>query len=131
MWGLLAFFSELVPRISNYLIAIPPLLVAFAVDPMMALWVLIFYTAQAEITGNFITPLIRSRQMNLHPVSQLFMVLALGSAFGVLGALLATPLAGFAKAYYEEFYLARQPDIQHEDESLTRMLDQTLAEDAA
>ena len=33
----------------------------------------------------------------------------MGSAFGLTGALLATPLAAIIKAYYEEFYLRQFP----------------------
>lgn len=126
VWGALAFFSELVPRFGPYIMAIPPLILALTVSPMTALWVFVFYVAQNEITSDFITPLIRAKQMNLHPVSQLFMVLALGSAFGILGALLATPLTGFVKAYYEEFYLARQRKVKDEDERVARILDQQV-----
>jgi predicted PurR-regulated permease PerM len=43
--------------------------------------------------------------MNIHPVSILFLLLAMGAAFGFTGVLLATPLAAIIKAYYEEFYL--------------------------
>ena len=44
--------------------------------------------------------------MNLHPVSTLFVMLAMASAFGLTGALIATPLTAFIKAYYETFILA-------------------------
>jgi hypothetical protein len=39
----------------------------------------------------------------------LFVTLAMVAAFGVIGAIIASPVAGFVKAYYEEFYLARIP----------------------
>jgi predicted PurR-regulated permease PerM len=45
--------------------------------------------------------------MNIHPVSILFIVLAMASAFGFLGALLATPMTAIIKAYYEEFFISR------------------------
>jgi len=32
-------------------------------------------------------------------------MLALASAFGLIGALIATPLTAFVKAYYETFYV--------------------------
>jgi putative permease len=110
VWAALAFFAELVPKLGLYLMAIPPILVALSIDPFKALWVAIFYIALNESMGDFVMPRIRSTTMSLHPVSTLFVMLAMASAFGVLGALIATPLAGFIKAYYDEFYLSRYPE---------------------
>jgi hypothetical protein len=49
-----------------------------------------------------------SRNLNLHPVSILFFVLALGSLLGVAGALLAVPTAIIVKILWEEFYLRKR-----------------------
>lgn len=86
--------------------AIPPTLIALSIDPKTALWVAVFYVALNEIMGNFVVPKVRASTMNLHPISSLIVMLAMGSAFGIAGALIATPLAAFIKAYYETFYLA-------------------------
>ncbi len=133
VWAAVTFFAELVPRLGPYLMAIPPAIVAFAVDPMDALWVVAWYTVMNELAGDFLAPLVRSKAMELHPVSQLFAVLAMGSAFGFLGALLATPVSGIGKAFYEEFYLARQPkDEVQQDERVDNLLDQDVpGEDGA
>lgn len=104
VWGALAFFSELIPKIGFYIMAIPPALVALSVSPLTALWVVIFFLVLNEIIGDFIMPKLRASTMNIHPVSTIFMLLAMGSAFGLIGALLATPMAAIIKAYYEEFY---------------------------
>ena len=122
IWGSLTFFAEMVPKLGPYLMTIPPSLVAFAVDPMDGLWVLLFYMALNELTSDFIAPMARSSQMDLHPVSLIFSVLALASVFGFLGALISTPLTGFIKAIYEEFYLARHPRDEEADERVSDML---------
>jgi len=54
--------------------------------------------------------------MNLHPVSTLFVMLAMASAFGLIGALIATPLTAFIKAYYEEFFLSNTSDKSIKEE---------------
>ena len=116
VWAALAFFAELVPKVGIYLMAIPPVLVALAVDPMTALWVALFYTAMSELMGDFVTPRVRGKAMDLHPVSVLFVMLAMAAAFGVLGALIATPITAFIKAYFEEFYPpARRPTAEGDD----------------
>ena len=122
VWGALTLFAELVPQVSAYLMMVPPVLVALAVDPMLAVWVALFYLVMMKIMGNVVTPLVRSSTMNLHPVSLLFSVLAMGAVFGILGALIATPAAGIFKAFYDEFFASTRPDDPQADERTTRML---------
>lgn len=105
IWAALALFTEIIPRLGMYIMAIPPILIALSVDPITALWVLIFYLVLNEITGNILMPHIRASTMDLHPVSTLFVMIAMGAAFGLLGVLIATPLTAFIKAYYDVFYL--------------------------
>lgn len=105
VWVGLALFAEMVPKLGLYIMAVPPVLIALSVDPLTALWVLIFYLLLNEIMSNFVMPRIRASTMNLHPVSTLFVMLAMAAAFGIVGALIATPLTAFIKAYYESFYL--------------------------
>jgi len=109
VWAALAFFSELIPKIGFYIMAIPPTLVALSVSPATALWCLVFFLLLNELVSDFLMPKLRSSTMNIHPMSSLFLLLAMGTAFGLTGALLATPLAAIIKAYYEEFYLRQFP----------------------
>jgi len=109
VWAALAFFSELIPKIGFYIMAIPPTLVALSVSPATALWCLVFFLLLNELVSDFLMPKLRSSTMNIHPMSSLFLLLAMGTAFGLTGALLATPLAAIIKAYYEEFYLGQFP----------------------
>ena len=127
VWASLALAAEMVPKISAYLMTVPPALVALAVDPMKAVWVVLFYVVLNELTGDFIAPVARGKSMDLHPVSTMFSVLAMTSAFGVLGALISTPVTGFVKAYYEEFYASRQPEDESLDEQVEAMLQRQTA----
>lgn len=89
---------------------IPPVLVTLAIDPVKAVWVLLFYLLMSEIVGDFIAPKVRASQMNISPVFSIFMVLAMGYAFGFLGFLISTPVAGFLKAFWNTFYLEGRRD---------------------
>ena len=122
LWGAFTFFAELIPKISTYIMPIPALLVALAVDPIKALWVLLFYMALNEVTGDFVAPFVRGTQMDLHPALLIVFVLAMAVAFGFVGALMSTPLTGIAKAFYEEFYLARQLPDQDLEQRVERIL---------
>jgi predicted PurR-regulated permease PerM len=127
VWGALAFFAELIPQLGGYLMAIPPLIVAFAIDPTKALWVVLFYIVMQQVVNSVIAPPIRSKSMDIHPVSEIFAVLALTLAFGFLGAIIADPLVGFVKAFYDAFYKPKQPDDERIDERVEDVLNRRTA----
>ncbi len=107
VWGALAFFSELIPRLGFYMMSIPPILVALSISTTTALWVAVFMIALDEVMADVVFPMIRSNTMNIHPVSIIFIVLAMTAAFGIMGAFLATPLTAIIKAFYESFFTNR------------------------
>jgi predicted PurR-regulated permease PerM len=107
VWGALTFFSELIPKIGFYIMVVPPLLVALSINPLTALWLAIFFIILDIIIGDFLMPRLRSSTMDIHPVSTMFILLAMSAAFGFTGVLIATPLTAFIKAFYEEFYVSR------------------------
>lgn len=116
VWSVLALFSALIPRIGFYIMSAPPVIVSLTVSPTTALWTALFFWALSEFLGNFVAPHVQGEIMELHAAYLLFMTLAMGFAFGLLGVLIASPLAGFLKVFYDEFYLARRPpDPELED----------------
>lgn len=122
VWTGLALFAEMVPKLGLYIMAIPPVLIALTLGPLTALWVLAFYLALNEIMGDFVVPRIRASTMDLHPVSSLLVMIAMVGAFGIIGALIATPLTAFIKAYYETFYL-ESVSKEHLDEQVDIVLE--------
>lgn len=122
VWGVLAFFAEMIPRVGGYLMAIPPVLVALAVDPMTAVWTALYFIVLNIIGGDVIAPRIRSNTMKLHPAFLMVMMLAMGTAFGLLGAILATPVAGFVSAYLDAFVMNNKV----KDESIPARVDRML-----
>jgi len=121
LWTVLAFFGAFIPRVGFYIMTVPPVLVAFGVDPLLALWTLAFYLVFSEILGNFVAPKIYAQTMKLNAVFVLFMTLAMGVAFGVIGVLIAAPVAGIVKAYYDEFYLKQQSEADDIDRRVEAM----------
>lgn len=122
VWGLLTFFSELIPRFGFYMMAIPTLLVSLSVSPYTALWVFLFIIALDEIMADLVLPRLRYNTMNLHPVSTFFVLLVMATAFGTLGVLLATPLTAIIKAYYEVFFMKQRASAAHMEEQVDAVL---------
>jgi putative permease len=59
--------------------------------------------------------------MQLHPSVLLFAVLAMATAFGLVGALIATPIPGIVAGFVEAFYLSRQAE-RNLDQDVQRLL---------
>ncbi len=101
--GLVAF----VPLLGSIAGAIPPLLLAFAGNPLDALWVVLAYVAIQQVESNLLTPLVMAQAVSLHPVVVIASVTVVGAAFGVLGALLAVPAAVVVGVLVEELWFRR------------------------
>ncbi len=122
VWGLLAFFAVFIPKIGAFIMATPPIIVAVAVDPSDVIWIAIFYVVMTEIMSDVVLPRIQGEAMDLHPVFLVVFVLVFGSSFGLLGAVVATPLAGLVAAAWDEFVVSRRPAVENLDARVERML---------
>jgi putative permease len=108
VFGVLAFLGEFVPMIGSVIAAIPALFVAASMGPTtLALAVLVILFVQ-QVEANLLIPFVMGKQMNLHPVTILFFTLAMGSLFGLAGAVLVVPAAALVKVLISEFYLRPQ-----------------------
>lgn len=107
---LLGIFSGLVafvPIIGSIAGAVPPLILAFAGNPLDALWVVLAYVAIQQIESNLLTPLVMQKAVSLHPVVVISSVTVAGAAFGILGAFLAVPTAVVGGVLVEELWFKR------------------------
>jgi predicted PurR-regulated permease PerM len=122
VFGVIAGIGELLPNLGPLLSSIPPILVALAVDPKLALWVALLFLVVQQLENNLIVPLVMARTLDLHPLSVIFMVLAMGTIFGVVGAIIAVPITVIIKTLYEELYLNGQASDRHALEEQTERL---------
>ena len=130
VWAALASISVFIPKIGAWIMAIPPLLVTLASDPALALWITVFYVVMNEVMSDVVLPRIQSRSMAVHPAYLVVFVLAFASAFGLLGAVIATPVAGLVAAIWSEFVLSRRPPVAQVERRVDRLLRATgLPED--
>jgi predicted PurR-regulated permease PerM len=99
--GLLTF----IPTIGPVFAGIPIVLAGFSKGPEMALWGIGAYAAIELVEGNFVTPLIQKRAVELAPAFTLAFQLLMGALFGILGIALAVPLAAAGKVFVDELYV--------------------------
>jgi predicted PurR-regulated permease PerM len=96
---------ELVPYIGPVLGALPPVIVALLDDPLTAVWVALLFLALQQLEGHVVAPQVFGRTLRLNPLLVLFALLLGGEVAGLVGALLALPLAAVARETVE--YLRR------------------------
>lgn len=106
--GLVAGVTNLVPFVGPLVGGALAVLIALANgEPLLALWVLLAITAIQQLESSVVAPLVVGRSVELHPVVVLLAVLAGGSLAGVLGLLVAVPLAASAKVLFRHLWVAR------------------------
>ncbi|PKM68652.1 MAG: hypothetical protein CVU95_03360 [Firmicutes bacterium HGW-Firmicutes-2] len=112
--GLLAGIGDLIPYIGPFLGALPAVFITLSSDPWKTLWVIAAFIVIQQIEGNLISPKIVGHSVGLHPVAIIFVLLLGGSLWGLIGLLVAVPLAGIFKVIIESIYdwfKARYPRV--------------------
>lgn len=103
--GLLAGLLEFIPFLGPFLSAAPAILLALAVSPDLALWVLLLYVAVQQLEGYLITPLVQQYAVELPGVILLFSLIGFGLLFGTLGVILAAPLTVVSYVLVKRLYV--------------------------
>ncbi|HEX3874739.1 MAG TPA: AI-2E family transporter [Solirubrobacteraceae bacterium] len=90
-----AFFGvmELIPFIGPLLGAVPPILVALFTDPLTAVWVGLLFLGLQQLEGHVVAPQIFSHALRINPLLVIFALLFGDAVYGLVGALIALPLA--------------------------------------
>jgi predicted PurR-regulated permease PerM len=101
-----------VPYVGPIAAAVPALLVAGVEGVEVALWVAALYAAVQLVESYLITPLIQQHVVSMAPALLISAQVLLGMAGGVLGVLLATPLAVVSVVLLQTLYVQ---DVLGED----------------
>lgn len=91
--AIFAGLMEMVPIFGPALGAIPAFLVALSIDPSKAIWVVVATTIIQLLENAVLVPRIMKHSVGVNPIITLLSLIAFGSVFGFIGALLALPLA--------------------------------------
>jgi predicted PurR-regulated permease PerM len=103
--AIVAGVFEFIPFIGPLMAAIPAVLLALAEGPDKVLMVIAIFVVIQFFEGNILQPVVQRRAIDLPPVVTLVALLVFGSAFGLLGMFVATPLAAVILVLVEEVYL--------------------------
>lgn len=94
LWGILAGLMRFVPFIGTPIAALPPILLAAAVDPgwSMALWTAAYFVVGEAFMGHAVEPVAFGHSTGLSPVSVVVAAIFWGWIWGPLGLILSMPL---------------------------------------
>lgn len=106
--GLWVAFADLIPLVGATLGAIPTVMVAFLESPVDGIAVLVFYILYQQVENHVLQPTIMSRTVNMNPLAVLVSVLIGVELYGILGALLAIPVAGVLQVIVRNVYDERR-----------------------
>ena len=101
---------EFIPYAGAITSSIPAILVGLAQSPHMALWVVALYVIVHHVEAYVIQPVIQQFAVEIPAVITLFCLLAFGLLFGIIGVLLAAPLAVVAYVLVKRLYVIEALD---------------------
>jgi hypothetical protein len=94
-----------VPVIGPILGAVPAIFVAYTVGPEKVLWVLLATVIIQQFENNFLVPRVMKRSVGVNPLVTLMALTTFGTLFGILGAIVAIPLAAIIQLLLDRFVI--------------------------
>ncbi|PAQ15305.1 AI-2E family transporter [Bacillaceae bacterium SAOS 7] len=108
---LLALFgmaTNVIPFLGPYLAVAPALLVAWAQDPQLVIYVAIIMLVAQQIESNLISPNVMGKALDVHPLTVITVILTAGNLAGIWGVILAIPAYAIIKTVVVNLYDMRQ-----------------------
>lgn len=102
--GILAGFLNLIPYVGSALATVPAIILALVDGPKMLIAVIIIFVLEQTIEGRFISPLVLGSQLDMHPITIIFVLLSAGKIFGVMGVILGIPFYASIKVIVTHFF---------------------------
>jgi predicted PurR-regulated permease PerM len=115
--GLLAGLLSFIPNIGPVVSAVPAMLIAASVTPMLAVWVGALYLAIQTAESYLLEPFVVRKTVELPPATNIGFQLLMGTWLGIAGLTLATPLLAALTVAVTRFYVEDtlgdpQPDAE-------------------
>lgn len=123
--GILAGFLNIIPYMGSFIAMVPAVIVAIVDSPLMLAKVLLVFSIEQFIEGRVISPQVLGSNLEVHPVTIIFVLLTAGKLFGLTGFILGIPGYAVLKVllmhifeWYKEIsglYLD-EPEVEEEPE---------------
>jgi predicted PurR-regulated permease PerM len=111
--AVIAALAEGIPMIGPFIGAVPALIVAFSTSPQTGLLVAIWYLATQEIEAHVLFPKVMERSVGLHPLLVIIALFTGATLNGLVGALIAVPVAGALQVAARQLLI--EPALQNQE----------------
>lgn len=106
--AVIAGLFSFVPYLGPVLSAVPAVLLALSQSSQMVLYVAGVYTVVQFVESYLITPMVQRKAVNLAPAFLLSVQLLLGTMWGLVGLIFATPITATVVVLVNELYVKKQ-----------------------
>lgn len=100
--ALIAAILEVIPYVGPILSAVPAIFIGFLQSPLTGVLVLGLYMLIQQIENHLLQPKIMERAVGLHPVTVILVLLVGAKVAGVIGMILAVPLASVVSVFISD-----------------------------
>jgi sporulation integral membrane protein YtvI len=95
--GIITGITNIIPYFGPIIGGIPAVLLALLKSQVLAIYVIIVIVIVQQLESNFISPKVLGSSVGLHPLLVIFVLLAGGEIWGLVGMLVAVPLTAVLK----------------------------------
>ncbi|WP_052350142.1 AI-2E family transporter [Virgibacillus sp. SK37] len=89
--AIIAAVTSVVPYLGPMIAISPAIIIAIVNSPFMLVKMIIVWAAVQFFEGHFITPNVMGRNMHIHPLTIILILLVAGNLFGLIGVILGIP----------------------------------------
>lgn len=118
--AIIAGILEIVPVIGPIISAIPAIIIALTISPVLAIATALFYFLIQQIEANAVVPYVMKRAVGMPPLVTILAIMIGGKLAGITGALLAVPVAVVIQVILEEYYSDMWSVEAHKPDSVSR-----------
>lgn len=108
---------NVIPYLGSIISFIPAFIIALFMGPMMVVKFLIAVMVEQTIEGRIVAPQVLGNNLQIHPVTILFILLGAGKLFGLTGVILGVPIYAVIKVVVKELFVIYQVKSGLYDES--------------
>ncbi len=110
--GVISGLANMVPYMSLFVGLLPAMILSFIDEPswIRLLWILLIFEAGQLMEGVFLGPRIMGKETGLHPVVVMVSIMLGGTLLGLVGIIIAVPIAAVLKVvvqYWHERWLEK------------------------
>ncbi|MDO7907195.1 AI-2E family transporter [Paenibacillus sp. JX-17] len=93
-----------IPYVGAILAAIPVVIIGFIESPSMAIWSLVVIVVAQQLQDNLLSPIVYGKQLDIHPLTTVILLLLGGDLGGILGIIIVIPLYMVIKIIIRKVY---------------------------